>query len=64
MGLEPKRKPNFGTTVHWDGTVSLWNVYTQTWQRTPIMAVPDEVLASLSAQDRRRILIGRKRWER
>ena len=52
----PKSKSNdpWATTFHRDYTVTVWNVYTQTWQR---MANPsDEVLASISRPERDKIV--------
>lgn len=44
----------FRTTFHRDGTVTIWDVYTQQWVRT---AHPlDELLASLSKPEYERVL--------
>lgn len=43
----------FKTTYHRDGSVTLWNVYTQQWERTSKPS--DHVLASLSYGERRRV---------
>lgn len=48
-------KSAYATTFHRDGSVTLWNVYTQGWQRRAASSVSDEVLASLPANERRRI---------
>jgi hypothetical protein len=42
------------TTYHRDGSVTLWDVYSQQWVRTD--APSDEVYASLSASERARIM--------
>lgn len=42
------------TTFHRDGTVTIWNVYTQGWQRTANPS--DEVLASLDSKVRERVI--------
>jgi len=47
---------------HRDYTVTLWNVYSQTWER---MANPsDEVLASLSSKERDRVIAHCKKRRR
>lgn len=48
-----ENKP-FGTQFHKDGTVTIWNVYTQTWQRTD--NPEDRVLASLGHETREAVL--------
>ena len=45
----------YKTKFNRDNSVTLWNVYTQTWQRIRASRVSDEVLASLSSQERTRI---------
>ena len=42
----------FSPTYHRDHTVTVWDVYTQGWTRTSDPS--DEILASMSAADRRR----------
>jgi hypothetical protein len=42
------------TTYHRDHTVTLWNVYTQSWMRTSRPS--DRVLASLTPRERARVL--------
>ena len=42
------------TTYHRDGTVTVWDVYTQTWTRTG--RPDDEVLASLDSDERDRVI--------
>jgi hypothetical protein len=43
----------YATKYHRDHTVTVWNVYTQQWERTSRPS--DRVLASLSDQERQRI---------
>jgi len=43
----------YKTTYHRDGSVTLWNVYTQDWERTS--SPSDRVLSSLDADERRRV---------
>jgi len=43
----------FDTKYHSDGTVTLWNVYEQQWERGSLF--PDHVWASLSNEERRKI---------
>lgn len=44
----------YKTTYHKDGSVTLWNVFTQQWLRT--RRPSDEVLASLPKEERRRVM--------
>lgn len=53
--MKPTIKPSYGTTLHKDGTVSYWNVFTQQWERTHAGNIPDDVIASLPTADRPRI---------
>lgn len=46
---------NTKTKFHRDNTVTVWNVYTQQWERGRAESVPAEVLASLPAAERERI---------
>lgn len=41
-------------TYHRDRTVTLWDVYTQSWIRTGRPS--DQILASLNASERRRVI--------
>jgi hypothetical protein len=43
----------FKSRYHRDGSVTLWNVYTQTWERG--FTFEDRVLASLSVEDRAKV---------
>lgn len=54
MTTKTEEVPNpYRTTYHRDGTVTVWDVYTQSWLRT---AQPsDKVLASLSPKERERV---------
>ena len=45
---------NYATRFHLDGTVTIWDVYRQRWMRTDEPS--DEVLASLSSDERKRVL--------
>jgi hypothetical protein len=49
-----KTNDSFKTTFHRNGEVTIWNVYTQTWQRS--RRISDDVLASLDASERARVL--------
>ncbi len=42
-------------TYHRDGTVTYWDVYTQTWRRTAADRISDRVLASMDEAERNRI---------
>lgn len=46
---------NYETTYHRDGTVTLWDVYKQQWERVAAENVSDEILASLTETERSRI---------
>ena len=46
---------SYKTTYHRDGTVTVWNVYTQQWERIAADQVSDQILASLNETERRRI---------
>lgn len=41
----------YRTTYHRDGTVTVWDVYSQTWRRR-VRSMPDRVWASLSERER------------
>jgi hypothetical protein len=43
------------TRFHRDNSVTVWNVYTQSWQRVRASRIADEILASLSPRERARI---------
>lgn len=43
------------TTYHKDGSVTVWDVYTQTWLRTTRPS--DRILASLGEGERRRVML-------
>lgn len=45
----------YKTTYHRDHSVTLWNVYTQSWLRTKKPS--DRILASLSQQERERVIL-------
>jgi hypothetical protein len=51
-----KHKNDFSSVFHRDGSVTFWNVYTQTWQRRDFDRIPDEILATLPWNERGRIL--------
>lgn len=48
------RKSPYATTFHRDGTVTVWDVYTQSWSRTSRPS--DNVLASLAESERNRVI--------
>ena len=46
----------YRTTYHRDGTITVWDVYTQSWcRRLPAGRVPTQILATLSDRERARI---------
>lgn len=46
-------KPNGKSTLHRDGSISLFDIYSQQWQR--LFEVSDKVLATLSEVERSKI---------
>lgn len=44
----------YRTKFHRDGTVTVWNVYAQSWERTS--SPSDAVLASLTPRERDRVM--------
>jgi hypothetical protein len=54
QSVEPKNNM-YKTKYHKDQSVTLWNVYTQTWQRVRASRISSEILASLSSAERTRI---------
>lgn len=49
-----RRTDPYRTTYHRDGTVTCWDLYTQTWQRTARPS--DRLLATLAPTERARVL--------
>lgn len=49
------------TTIHQDGTVTFWDVYSQQWKRCAAEAISDESLAALSADDRAKVVAKQER---
>ena len=47
------KRDAYATRFHRDGSVTVWNVYSQAWQRTTRPS--DRVLASLSAAERAKV---------
>jgi hypothetical protein len=46
---------SYKTKYHRDGTVTIWNVYAQAWQRRQADMIADSVLATLNDSERARI---------
>ena len=59
-----KQRDPFKSTFHRDGSVTVWNVYRQGWQRAAAESISDSVLASLSGQERARVQRLRKEANR
>ena len=55
MGTTRSTRKPYATRYHKDGTVTLWDVYTQTWRRIAAADVSDQTLATLSDAERTRI---------
>ena len=53
----------YKTKFHRDGTVTIWNVYAQAWQRHQADLIADSVLATLSDSERARIAKIASRFE-
>ena len=51
---EKKSKTGYESTFHRDGTVTVWDVYSQSWLRT--RRPSDRVLASLDERERNRVI--------
>jgi hypothetical protein len=49
-----KTKSAYSTTFHRDGTVTVWDVYSQSWLRT--RRPSDRILASLNGKERDRVI--------
>lgn len=43
------------TKYHRDGSVTLWDIYAQAWRRIRASRISDEIMASLSPEERKRI---------
>lgn len=54
--MKPKIKPRQTITIHRDGTVSFFDVLAQQWERMPAKHVNATLLATLTQEDRNRIL--------
>jgi len=50
--MEPTITTNTSNTHHADGTVSHWDVYRQQWIRCPADAISDQVLSSMTDDER------------
>jgi hypothetical protein len=46
---------NYKTKFHKDGTITIWNIYLQQWERRQADQIPDDVLASVGNIERERI---------
>jgi len=46
---------NYKTKFHRDGTITIWNVYAQAWQRNQADLIADSVLATLNDSERAKI---------
>jgi len=46
---------SLATRYHRDNSVTVWSVFSQTWERIRASRVSDEILSSLSAGERARI---------
>ena len=55
MTTTTTRTDLYKSTYHRDGTVTLWDCYRQRWTRPAAGEVSDQVLATLSAVERKRI---------
>lgn len=53
----------YRTTFHHDGSVTIWSVYRQQWERLDVSDLSDETLATLSPRERARIARMRGRAE-
>jgi hypothetical protein len=46
---------NYKTKFHKDGTITIWNIYLQQWERHQADQIPNDVLASVGDIERDRI---------
>jgi hypothetical protein len=46
---------HYKTKFHKDGTITIWNIYRQQWERHRADQIPDDVLASVGTIERERI---------
>ena len=53
----------YKTKFHRDGTITLWNIFAQAWQRLQADLIADSVLATLSDSERARIAKIASRFE-
>ena len=60
-GMQTNRPRSGQTTYHRDGSVTHWDIYRQQWMRQSHLS--DEVLASMSASERARVLRHRERHQ-
>jgi len=54
MKTQTKTADPYKTTFHRDGSITVWNVFTQTWHRTSRPS--DRLLATLEEAERRRVV--------
>lgn len=52
-GGRPRVKGPYSPTLHRDGTVTYWSVYSQQWVRSS--SLPDQEYAAIGSEDRERI---------
>lgn len=52
--MSTKTADMYSTTYHRDHTVTVWDVYRQSWRRLSV--VPDAILASMSSAERERVI--------
>jgi hypothetical protein len=55
MGNSPIKRVGKKITKHRDCTISFFNIQTQCWERIEADKVPEEVIATFSAEDKNRL---------
>ena len=61
--MEMKMKTNnYKTKYHRDGTITIWNIYLQQWERRQADQIPSDVLASVGNIERERIYKHARRY--
>lgn len=53
--MKPTIKAKMQSTYHKDGSVSFFNILTQQWEREMKSRIGDEILATMSDEERQRI---------
>ena len=58
------RKNRYGVTAHSDGTISFWDIYTQSRRRVPATMLTAKDLETMTASERAKVLAAREQAQR